>query len=160
VSDRVALTYGDSVHVNVTSFNRMVLLTGEVVDEKTKVEIGKIASNIENVASVVNELGVTMNSSFSSRAKDSLITTKVKATFVDDSSVHANAFKVVTERGDVYLMGRVTKAEAEAAADLASRVSDVKKVVKVFEYLSDKEVKSLDEQSAKNQQDNKQQKDY
>lgn len=143
ISDRVGMTYSDAVNVNVTSFNRLVLLTGEVPNDKIKEDIGKIAASVENVAKVVNELGVQFNSSVSSRAKDSLITTKVKATFVDDSSVQANAFKVVTERGEVYLMGRVTAAEAQAAADLASRVSDVKKVVKVFEYISEEEKQQL-----------------
>ena len=143
VSDRIGMAHADGVHVNVTSFNRLVLLTGEVPNDKIKQEVGKIAASVENVTKVVNELAVQFNSSVSSRAKDSLITTKVKATFVDDSSVQANVFKVVTERGDVYLMGRVTTTEADAASDLTSRVSDVKKVVKVFEYISEEEKQKI-----------------
>jgi osmotically-inducible protein OsmY len=155
ISDRIVIAYGDSAHVNVTSFNRMVLLTGEVMDEKTKKDIGKIASSVENVVTVVNELGLTINSSLSARAKDSLITTKVKATFVDDSMIHANAFKVVTERGEVFLMGRVTKEEAEAASDLASRVSDVKKVVKVFEYITKEDLEKMNSQPAETNKQSK-----
>ena len=127
-------------HVNVTSYNRMLLLTGEVPDETQRARVEESLARVENVKSVVNELAVAGNSSTTSRANDLQLGLKVKASFVDAKDVAANAVKVVVERGNVYLMGRVTEAEATRAADLASRVPGVVKVVRVFELISEEEL--------------------
>jgi osmotically-inducible protein OsmY len=133
---RLGEKLGGRAHINVTSFNRKVLLTGEVPDEAAKVEAGRIAAGVENIASVVNELQVAGVSSLTARTNDSIITGKVKGNFVDDKDLLANAFKVVTEGSVVYLMGLVTRDEGDRAANVAARTSGVKQVVKVFEYIS------------------------
>lgn len=140
---RVSNLVGSAGHVNVSSFNRRVLLTGEVRDEAMKGAVEREVSAIEGVLSVVNELEVMGVSSFTSRSNDSLITGKVKASFVDAKDLYANSIKVVTERGVVYLMGRVTQREGNLAAQIASTVSGVHKVVKVFEYISEEEFTRL-----------------
>jgi osmotically-inducible protein OsmY len=140
---RIPGVVGDGGHVNVTSFNRKVLLTGEVKDEAMKAAAEREAAAIEGVQGVVNELEIVGTSSFTSRSNDTLITGKVKAAFIDSKELYANAIKVVTERGNVYLMGRVTSREGVLAADAASNISGVSRVVKVFEYISDDEYKRL-----------------
>lgn len=140
---RVANLVGSAGHVNVTSFNRKVLLTGEVRDEAMREAVEREVNNIEGVQSVVNDLEVTLISSFTSRSNDSLITGKVKASFVDAKDLYANAIKVVTERGTVYLMGRVTQREGQLASDVARGVNGVRKVVKVFEYISEDDLRQL-----------------
>jgi osmotically-inducible protein OsmY len=121
-------------HVNVTSYNRMVLLTGEVQDAAAKAEVEKIARAVENVRGVYNELQVAGNSALSARANDSYVTSKVKARFVDAQRFNPVHVKVVTESGTVYLMGLVKKAEAAEATELARTTSGVMKVVRVFEF--------------------------
>jgi osmotically-inducible protein OsmY len=140
---RVANLVGSGGHVNVASFNRKVLLTGEVRDEAMKAAVEREVGAIENVASVVNELEVLGNSSFASRSNDTLITGKVKASFVDARDLYANSIKVVTERGIVYLMGRVTQREGQLAGEVTRGVSGVQKVVKVFEYISEDDLRQL-----------------
>lgn len=140
---RASNVVGERGHVNVASFNRKVLLTGEVQDEQMKEAIERDIASIEGVQSVANELEVAGPSSFSSRASDSLITSKVTASFFDAKDLFANSFKVVTERGTVYLMGRVTPREGERAAEIASSISGVQRVVKVFEYISEDDLKRL-----------------
>lgn len=130
-------------HVNVTSYNRVLLVTGEVPSEADKASIGEALAKVENVKSVVNELGIGQNSTTGSRTTDAFITTKVKATLVDAKDVQANAYKVVVERAIVYLMGRVTEREANRGAELARSVSNVQKVVRVFEILSEDELANL-----------------
>lgn len=130
-------------HVNVTSYNRMVLLTGEVPSEDDRLRVENAVRRVENVRSVTNELAVAGNSSLSSRSNDLVLTSKVKATFVDAKDLQAPSVKVVTERGTVYLMGRVTEREAARAADLARSVSGVQKVVRVFEVISEAELANL-----------------
>ena len=130
-------------HVNVTSYNRMVLITGEVPTEADKAAVEPAVARIDNVRSVVNELTVTEVSSLSNRANDTLLTGKVKASMVDARDMQVNAFKVVTERAVVYLMGRVTEREATRAADVARNVSGVRKVVRVFETVSERELADL-----------------
>lgn len=142
-SQRVGELLGDRGHVNITSYNRTVLLTGEVPTEADRTAVEQAVQQIDNVRSTVNELAVALPSSISSRSNDSFITTKVKATFVDAKDLQANAIKVVTERGIVYLMGRLTEREATRAADLARTVSGVQKVVRVFEIISDAELANL-----------------
>ena len=140
---RVANLVGSAGHVNVASFNRKVLLTGEVRDEAMKAAVEREVGNIEGVQSVVNDLEVAGITSFTSRSNDSLITGKVKASFVDAKDLYANSIKVVTERGAVYLMGRVTQREGQLAAEVARGVSGVRKVVKVFEYISEDDLRQL-----------------
>lgn len=132
--NRVNERFGDKVHVNITSFNRSVLITGEVPNETAKSEIEKIVTGTNNVRSVTNDLKVASGTSLSSRAGDATITGKVKARFVDANRFNVFQVKVVTEDSVVYLMGIVTEAEAAAAVEVARTTSGVRKVVKVFEY--------------------------
>ncbi|OWW20061.1 BON domain-containing protein [Noviherbaspirillum denitrificans] len=140
---RIPRIVGDAGHVNVTSFNRKVLLTGEVRDEAMKAAVEREAAAIEGVQSIVNDLEIGPVSSFSSRSNDSLVTGKVKAAFVDAKDLYANSIKVVTENGTVYMMGRVTQREGNLAADVARGVSGVRKVVKVFEYISEEDLRQM-----------------
>lgn len=132
---------GKSSHVNVNSFNRRVLLSGEVPDDETKAKVEREIRAIEGVVNVTNELEVGFSSSYTSRSNDALITSKVKLSLADAKDISANTFKVVTEKGAVFLMGRVTQREGAQAADIARGVSGVTKVVKVFEYISEDEWK-------------------
>ncbi len=138
--NRVREVVGDRAHVSTTSYNRLVLLTGEVPNEADKAAVEQAVARIENVRSTVNDLAIAGNSSLTSRSNDTILTSKVKASFVDARDMLSNAFKVVTERGTVYLMGRVTEREATRAADLARSVSGVQKVVRVFEIVTEAEL--------------------
>ncbi|GGY91535.1 BON domain-containing protein [Pseudoduganella plicata] len=138
---RIRNVVGDAGHVNVNSFNRKALITGEVRDEAMKAAVEREVKGIEGVQSVVNELEIAGPSSYTSRSSDTLITTKVKASLVDAKDISANSFKVVTERGAVYLMGRVTQREANKATEIARGVDGVSKVVRVFEYITEEEWK-------------------
>jgi len=140
---RISETVGDRGHVNVTSYNRMVLLTGEVASEADRTALEQAVGRIEGVRSIVNELAVMGSSSFTARSNDTVLTSMVKASFVDAKDLQSNAFKVVTERATVYLMGRVTEREAARAAELARGVSGVQKVVRVFDILTDAELAAL-----------------
>ncbi len=128
--------------VSVTSYNRMVLLTGEVPGPAEKAQVEAAAAKVENVRGVINELVIAPNSSLSSRTADTTLASKVKLTLVDAKDVQANAYKVVVDRRVVYLMGRVTEREANRGAELASQVSGVEKVVKVFEVISEQQLGS------------------
>lgn len=132
---RVGDRFGDKVHLNVTSYNYNILLTGEVPDAQTKAEIEKIALQIPQVKGVVNDLQVAGPSSLSARGNDTYLTGRVKAAFVTGNKFHANRVKVVTESAVVYLLGLVTHQEADDATAIARSTSGVKKVVRVFEYL-------------------------
>ena len=140
---RVRELLGDRGHVNTTSYNRLVLLTGEVATEGDKAVVEQTVARLENVRSVVNELVVTGNSSLNNRSNDTLLTSKVKASLVEAKDVLANVFKVVTERGVVYLMGRVTERESARATEIARSVPGVQKVVRVFDMLTDAELANL-----------------
>jgi osmotically-inducible protein OsmY len=129
--------FGERAHVNVNSYNRQVLLTGEVPNEQARQQAEQIVSRVENVRGIFNELAVMGNTSLSQRSNDVLITGKVKASLVDAADLQVNAFKVVTERGIVYLMGRVTPREADRATQVARNVGGVQRVVRVFEPFSD-----------------------
>jgi osmotically-inducible protein OsmY len=139
---------GKNSHVNVNSFNRRVLITGEVPDDETKAKVEREVRAIEGVMNVTNELEVGFSSSYTSRSNDALITSKVKLSLADAKDISANSFKVVTEKGAVFLMGRVTQREGAQAADIARGVSGVSKVVKVFEYISEDEWKQYQPASA------------
>lgn len=133
---------GEEGHVNVTSFNRKALLTGEVRDEAMKAAVEREIRAIDGVTNVINELEIDAPSKYTSRSNDALITAKVKASLVDMQTISAISFKVVTERGNVYLMGLVTPREAQIATDVARGVSGVQKVVRVFEYINDADSKA------------------
>ena len=132
-----------NVHVNVTSYNRMVLLTGEVGSEADRAALKAAVEAVENVRTVVDETAVMGNSSLTARTNDAVLSGKVKATLVDAQDLQAHAVKVITERGTVFLMGRVTEREAARAAQLASRVSGVQRVVRVFELLTEEELAKI-----------------
>jgi osmotically-inducible protein OsmY len=135
---RVKERFGDKVHINVTSFNRNVLLTGEAPDAATKEQIENIVRELPNVRGVVNEIQIAGVSSYSARGSDSYLTSKVKARFVDNGGeFSANQVKVVTEASVVYLLGLVTRKEAEAAVEIARTTGGVQKVVRVFEYVEE-----------------------
>lgn len=143
VASAVRKEMGDRIHLNVTSFNRQVLLTGEVRTAADKERAEKLAQSQENVNAVVNDLAVMPVSSLTQRSKDTVITGRVKAAFVDAKDLQVSAIKVVTERGIVYLMGRVTPREAKRATDIARSMSGVTKVVRVFEEISEQELQRL-----------------
>ena len=134
---------GDRAHVNVTSYNRSALLTGEVPTDAARASAELAVTGIENVRGIVNELVVAFNSSLTARSSDTIVTSKVKAGFLDAKDLQSNAIKVVTERGVVYLMGRVTEREAGRAAELARGVGGVSRVIKVFEVISEAELARL-----------------
>jgi len=134
---------GQRGHVNTTSYNRMLLVTGEVPTDADKAAVEKAVSQIGTVRSTVNELAVMPVSSLGSRSNDTIITGKVKAQFIDASDLSANSIKVVTERGVVYLMGLVTEGEARRATDLARSVGGVQKVVRVFQIVTPSELAAI-----------------
>ncbi len=142
-ASRVRDSLVDRAHVNITSYNRQVLLTGEVPTAQDKQLVEQIVSRVDNVRAIVNELAVLGNTSLAQRSSDSLVTGKVKAAMVDAKDLFANAFKVVTERGTTYLMGRVSQREAERATEIARGTSGVLKVVRIFETVGDEELKQL-----------------
>ncbi|MDO9167273.1 MAG: BON domain-containing protein [Rhodoferax sp.] len=140
---RVRENLGDRVRVNVTSYNRQVLLTGEVPSAQDKQLVEQVVSRVENVRSIVNELAILGNATLTQRSSDALVTGRVKAGMVDAKDLFANAFKVVTERGTTYLMGRVTQREADRATDIARATPGVQKVVRVLEIISEEELQGM-----------------
>ena len=148
---RIRENLGDRVHINITSYNRQVLLTGEVPSAQDKQLAEQVVSRVENVRAIVNELGVMGNSSFTQRSNDSLITGKVKAALVDARDLYASAYKVVTERGVTYLMGRVTQREADRGTDIARSTSGVQKVVRMCEIISEEELRAMLPKPAENE---------
>jgi osmotically-inducible protein OsmY len=134
-ASRVGERFKDAVHVNVTSYNRIVLLTGEAPDEAAKSEIERIARAVENVRGVHNEIAVAGVSSYTVRSNDTLLTSKVKARFLDSKKFNGLHVKVVTENSMVYLLGLVKKQEADDATEIARTTGGVQKVVRAFEYL-------------------------
>ena len=142
-ASRARAVVSDRGHVNVTSYNRTVLLTGEAASDADRSAMEQAVRAVENVRAVVNEVAVMGNSSMSSRSNDTLLSTRVKANFVDAKDVQASAVKVITERGVVHLMGRVTEREAARATELARAVPGVLKVVRVFDILTEAELAAL-----------------
>ncbi len=133
-SNRFGEKFGDRAHINLTSYNRNVLITGEVADAAARNEVEKIVRGVPNVRGITNDLQVGPLASMSSRASDAGTTGKVKARFVDAGKFNAVHVKVVTEASVVYLLGIVTEAEANDAVEVARTTGGVRKVVKVFEY--------------------------
>lgn len=142
-ASRVRDNLTERVHVSINSYNRRVLLTGEVPSLQDKQLVEQIVTRVDNVQSVVNELAVLGNASLTQRSSDTLITGRVKAAMLDAKDLYANAYKVVTERGTTYLMGRVTQREADRATEIARSTSGVQKVVRVFEIISEDELRNL-----------------
>jgi len=142
-ASRIRSNLGERGHVNLTSYNRQVLLTGEVATAQDKQLVEQIVSRVENVTSVVNEVVVAGNSSLTQRSSDILISGRVKAQLIDAPDLFSNAFKVVTERGTTYLMGRVTQREADRATNLVRSTSGVQKVVRIFDIISEDELARL-----------------
>ena len=139
-SSRIKEALGDRGHINVTSYNRQVLLSGEVPSAQDKQLVEQIVSRVDNVRNIVNELAVMGNASLTQRSSDSLVTGRVKAALVDAKDLFSNAFKVVTERGTTYIMGRVTEREAKRATQVVSSTSGVQKVVRIFDIISEEEL--------------------
>lgn len=142
-ANRLRDNLGERAHINVTSFNRQVLLTGEAATAKDKALAEQVVSKVENVRAIVNEIGVAGNASLSQRTNDTITTGRVKAGLVDTKDLFANAFKVVTDRGTVYLMGRVTQREATRATDIARSTPGALKVVRVLEIITEEELQDL-----------------
>jgi len=141
-ASRIFENLGERVHVNVTSYNRQVLLTGEVPSAQDKQLVEQIVAKVDNVRSIVNELGVLGNSTLNQRTSDTLVTGRVKAGMVDAQDLIANAIKVVTERGTTYLLGRVTQREANRSTDITRSTSGVQKVIRLFEIVSEDELQN------------------
>jgi osmotically-inducible protein OsmY len=141
--NRIRELLGERGKVTVTSYNRLVLLTGDVATESDKAAVEQAVTRVDNVRSVVNELAVMGSASLNVRSNDLLLSAKVKASIVDSKGLYANSIKVVTERGVVYMLGRVSEAEATQAANVARGVTGVVKVVRVFEILSPAELAEI-----------------
>ncbi len=139
-SNRIDDALGERVHINTASYNRQLLLTGEVPSEQDKQLAEKVVSGVENLRGVVNELAVLGNATLTQRSSDTLVTSRVKANLIDAKDLFANAFKVTTERGTVYLMGRVTQREANRATEVVSGTSGVQRVVRILEIISEDEL--------------------
>jgi osmotically-inducible protein OsmY len=140
---RLREAVGDRAHVNINSYNRQVLLTGEVPNENDKQLAEQVASKVDNVKGIVNELAVMANTTLAQRSSDTLVTGKVKASLVDASDLYVGAFKVVTERGTVYLMGRVTQREADKATQITRNIGGVQRVVRIFEIITEEDVRRM-----------------
>lgn len=140
---------GGRGHFNLISYNRQVLMTGEVPTAQEKQLAESTMARVENVRGVINELAVMPNSSLTQRSSDSLVTGRVKAAMIDAKDIFANAFKVVTERGNVYLMGRVTQREANRATEMTRSVPGVERVVRVLEIISEEDLQRLGGASSK-----------
>lgn len=139
-SSRIRDSLGDRAHINITSFNRQVLITGEAPNAQDKALVSQIVRNVENVESTVDEVAVMGNSNLSERSSDLIITGRIKASLLDSKDIFGTAFKVTTERGVAFLMGRVTEREAKRATEAASVVPGVKKVVRILEIVSEDEL--------------------
>jgi len=148
-ANRIDERFGDKAHVNVTSYNRSLLLTGEVADAAAKAEAEKIAAAVPDVKAISNELEIAAVSSLSARSNDSYITSKVKGRFLDANKFPINVVKVVTENSVVYLIGIVSQREADAAVEVARTTGGVRKVVRVFEIVPEAQAKRLDDPANK-----------
>lgn len=145
VNNAIGQQLGDKVHVNATSYNRMLLLTGEAPDAATKEQAEKIAiANSTEIKRITNELQIAGPSSYTARSNDTYLTSKVKARFLDAARFSINHVKVVTENGSVYLLGIVTQSEADSAVEIARTTGGVQRVVRVFEIISDEQARQID----------------
>lgn len=143
-SSQIRSNFGTRVRVNITSYNRQVLLTGEVPSLPDKERVERLISQVDNVRSVVNELEVLNSPSLAERSSDTLTTGRVKAMLLDAKDLKANAFKIVTERGTTYLIGRVTQREADRATEVVRSTTGVQKVVRLLELITEQELQRLE----------------
>ena len=148
-ASRIRENVDERGHVNVTSYNRQVLLTGEVASAQDKQLAEQIVSGVDNVRHVVNELAVLGNSTLTQRSSDSLVTGRVKAALLDAKDLFVNAFKITTERGTVYMMGRVTAREAARATEVISATTGVQRVVRILETISEEELAHMSSSAPK-----------
>ena len=142
-ASRIREALGDRGHVNVTSYNRQVLLTGEVPSAQDKQLVEQIVAGVDNVRHIVNELAILGNSTLQQRSSDSLVSGRVKAGLLDANDLSTNSFKITTERGTTYVMGRVTPREAKRATEIISATTGVQKVVRILETISEEELLRL-----------------
>ena len=142
-ASRIREALGDRGHVNVTSYNRQVLLTGEVPSAQDRQLVEQIVTGVDNVRHIVNELAILGNSTLQQRSSDSLVSGRVKAGLLDANDLSTNAFKITTERGTTYVMGRVTSREAKRATEIISATTGVQKVVRILETISEEELSRL-----------------
>lgn len=143
-ASRLGDVLGRRAHINVTSYNRMALLTGEVHDEAAKAQAEKTVAAVPNVRSIANELRVAGVSSLGDRSNDAYVTSKVKARFIDANKFSPVHVKVITEAGTVYLLGLVTQRESEAAVEIARTTAGVAKVVRMMEIISEEQARQID----------------
>jgi len=143
ISSRIRDALGERVHVTATSYNRKLLLTGEVSEAQDKERVGDIAKNIDNISTIWNEVGVAPISTLTERTNDLIMAGRIKADLIDAKDLFSNAYKVVVERGTVYVMGRITPREAKRVSSVISGVTGVKKVVLVHESITDEELANL-----------------
>jgi osmotically-inducible protein OsmY len=146
---QIRSNFGTRVRVSVTSYNRQALLTGEVPNLQDKQRVEQVVAGVDNVVSVINELSVLNTPSLMDRSSDALVTGRIKAMLLDARDLQSNAFKVVTERGTTYLMGRVTQRESARATELVRATPGVQKVVRIFEVISEQELEQLQTLPAK-----------
>ena len=137
---RIRENVGDRAHVSVVSYNRQVLLTGEVPSAQDKQLVEQIVSRVDNVSNIVNDLAVLGKSTLPQRSSDALVTGRVKAALLDSKDLFANAFKITTERGSTYVMGRVTQRESKRATEVISAVPGVQRVVRLLEIITEDEL--------------------
>lgn len=142
-ASQISSNFGTRVRVSVTSYNRQVLLTGEVPNLQDKQGVEQVVKQVDSVTSVVNELAVLNTPSLMDRSADALLTGRIKAMLLDARDLQSNAFKVVTERSTTYLMGRVTQREADRATEVVRATPGVQKVVRIFEIISEQELDRL-----------------
>lgn len=135
--------------VSVTSFNRKVLLTGQVSEESAKAEVETAVAGMPNVSSVHNEIQIGPRANLNTTASDTAITTRVRASLLEARDLQSNAFKVVTESGTVYVMGLVTRREGDRAAQVVSRVGGVNRVITVYEYMTEDELARIERRPAR-----------
>lgn len=140
---RIREALGDAVHVNVSSYNRLALITGEVPDAKRKAQIEKIILDVENVQKTVNEVAIMENTSITARLQDGILTSRIRATLIDEKDLIANAFKVTTERGVVYIQGRATAREIALMTEIVSGLPGVTRVVRMVDVLSEEDLSGM-----------------
>ena len=140
---RIREALGDAVHINVSSYNRLALITGEVPDEKRKAQVEKIVLGVENVQKTVNEIAIMENTSTTARVSDGILSSRIRAALIDEKTLVANAFKVSTERGVVYIQGRATAREIALMTDIVSGLDGVTRVVRMVDVLSEEDLSGM-----------------
>ena len=140
---RIREALGDAVHVSVSSYNRSALITGEVPDEKRKAQVEKIVLDVENVQKTLNELAIMENTATSARVQDGILTSRIRAALIDDKTLVANAFKVTTERGVVYIQGRATAKEIALMTEIVSGLNGVTRVVRMVDVLTEEDLSGM-----------------